>query len=82
MARKSRKPVAADNCTSGNECVEHLIYNVGAYVRLSALDRKQKGDSIETQQAIIKAHIEQHSDLSLRETYIDNGLSGMTFVGF
>jgi DNA invertase Pin-like site-specific DNA recombinase len=54
------------------------MLDVGAYVRLSAVDKKQKGDSIETQQAIIAAFIADHPGLELRETYIDNGLSGQT----
>ena len=47
-------------------------------MRLSAVDRKKKGDSIETQQSIICAYIAEHPDLELTETYIDNGLSGQT----
>ena len=54
-------------------------WNVGAYVRLSAVDRKQKGDSIENQQAIIGAFIAEHPDMVLREVYIDNGTTGQTF---
>jgi len=74
MARKSRK---------GAESVVPPIaepsYRVGAYVRLSAIDRKQKGDSIENQQAIISAFIMERPDLALTDVYIDNGLSGQTF---
>jgi len=54
-------------------------YNVGAYVRLSAVDKKQKGDSIENQQAIIAAYCDERPELVIREVYIDNGLSGQTF---
>ena len=74
MARKSRKTVEAAVMQAG----EHVSH-VGAYVRLSAVDKKQKGDSIENQQAIISAHISEHPDLELTEVYIDNGLSGQTF---
>ena len=76
MARKSRKNIepAADL-----QATKQTAYDVGAYVRLSALDKKEKSDSIETQQAIIAAFITEHSDLELRETYIDNGLSGQSF---
>jgi DNA invertase Pin-like site-specific DNA recombinase len=52
---------------------------VGAYVRLSVEDRQRKGDSIETQQAIIRDYISERNDLELREVYIDNGLSGQSF---
>jgi DNA invertase Pin-like site-specific DNA recombinase len=51
-------------------------WNVGAYVRLSLVDRKQKGDSIENQQAIIAAYCDERPGLIIREVYIDNGLSG------
>ena len=55
------------------------VSRLGAYVRLSAVDRKQKGDSIENQQAIINAYIAERPDLELTETYIDNGTTGQTF---
>ena len=78
MARKSRKQRdAAPNSRCGED--SKLIYNVGAYIRLSVFDKKQKGDSIETQQAIIDTFIAEHPDMELRETYIDNGLSGQSF---
>ena len=76
MARKSRKNIdtaVVDAPTAAK------IWNVGAYVRLSAVDRKQKGDSIENQQAIINAFIAGRSDMILREVYIDNGTTGQTF---
>jgi len=75
MARRSQKNL---NSTQGPS-VEEKIFDVGAYVRLSAVDRKQKGDSIETQQAIINAYLSERSNLELREIYIDNGLSGQSF---
>ncbi|MCL1842805.1 MAG: recombinase TnpX, partial [Defluviitaleaceae bacterium] len=68
MARKSRK--AAE--TPAVQATQ--VFRVGAYVRLSAEDRKAKGDSIETQQAIIKAYIDERPDLELTDIYIDNGL--------
>jgi len=75
MARKSRK-----NAETAAIVTTAPSFRVGAYVRLSAEDKKVKGDSIETQQAIIKAFIEEHSDLELTEIYIDNGLSGQSFA--
>ena len=75
MARKSRKNLTPVNAMD-NICD---LFNVGAYVRLSAVDKKHKGDSIETQQAIISAFIAERPELVLRETYIDNGTSGTTF---
>ena len=76
MARKSRKNIEPE---SEFQAAGQVVYNVGAYVRLSALDKKEKSDSIETQQAIISAFIAEHSDMNLQETYVDNGLSGQSF---
>mgnify|MGYP003623393808 CR=1 FL=1 len=70
MARKSRRNISL----APSAAVP--TFRVGAYIRLSAVDKKHKGDSIELQQAIINAYIAEHDDLELTETYIDNGLSG------
>lgn len=75
MARKSRKNLEA----APKNPVRKPIFYAGAYIRLSVVDRKQKGDSIETQQAIINAFIEEYPDLELREIYIDNGQTGQSF---
>ena len=80
MARKSRKSHdIATTITFDSNIQKQQIFRVGAYVRLSAEDKKQKGDSIETQQAIIAAYISDHHDFELVEVYIDNGLSGQSF---
>ena len=76
MARKSRKGLETATPLVPSK---KMTFNVGAYVRLSVEDRKNKGDSIETQQEIIKAFIEERDDLELHEIYIDNGLSGQSF---
>ncbi len=75
MARKSRKnldslPVQA---------VPKTVFHAGAYIRLSVVDKRHRGDSLETQQAIIEAYIAERPDLELADTYIDNGLSGQSF---
>jgi DNA invertase Pin-like site-specific DNA recombinase len=75
MARKSRHTLA--DVPAQNEA--KAVFHVGAYVRLSAVDKKHKGDSIETQQAIISAYIAERQDFILVDTYIDNGLSGQSF---
>lgn len=74
MARKSRR-----NIEPAAPKVIAPSFRVGAYVRLSAVDKRNKGDSIENQQAIIAAYISERPELTLAETYIDNGLSGQTF---
>ena len=73
MSRTSRKKPQASAVSVSP------TFRVGGYVRLSAEDKKVKGDSIETQQAIIRAYVEERSDLELAEIYIDNGLSGQSF---
>jgi DNA invertase Pin-like site-specific DNA recombinase len=78
MARKSRKN-ADVGIASTSMTVQKPIFRVGAYVRMSVEDKKQKGNSIENQQSIINAYIEEHTDLELAEVYIDNGLSGQFF---
>ena len=77
MARTSRKK--QDVTTIVHYTSQQKTYRVGAYVRLSAVDRKQKGDSIETQQAIIIAFVDDSHDLELVEIYIDDGVSGQIF---
>jgi DNA invertase Pin-like site-specific DNA recombinase len=74
MARKSRKHTE----TATVQTVK-TVYETAAYIRLSAVDKKNKGDSLETQRAIIESYIAEHSDMELREIYIDNGLSGQSF---
>jgi DNA invertase Pin-like site-specific DNA recombinase len=75
MARTSRKNMdtAAVSTSSAK------TWNVGGYVRLSAVDRKKKGDSIENQQAIIAAYVAEYPEMTLCEMYVDNGTSGQTF---
>lgn len=73
MARKSRKNLELAPAPA------KTIFNVGAYIRLSVVDRKQKGDSIETQQAIIHEFLTGSPDMQLREVYIDNGKTGQSF---
>ena len=80
MARKSRK-YAADTVTDiiTNPGTSVAMYRAGGYVRLSAVDKRVKGDSIETQQMIIRAFAEEHPEIELVDMYIDNGLSGQSF---
>jgi len=81
MPRKSRKHLVSQaNHTPASPIQEsEPVYYAGAYVRLSSVDRRNKGDSIETQQTIINAFIGKHSDIELRDVYIDNGHSGQSF---
>ena len=75
MARKSRKNMLAARAPD----VQKPIFYAGAYIRLSVVDRKNKGDSLENQQAIINTYIAGQDNIELRECYIDNGHSGQSF---
>jgi DNA invertase Pin-like site-specific DNA recombinase len=75
VARKSRKHAE----TAPVQVVQKPMFYAGAYIRLSVVDKKHKGDSLETQQAIINSFIADHSDIELRECYVDNGHSGKSF---
>lgn len=74
MARKSKfRTVVA-------EPPKLRIYNTGAYVRLSVLDGHQcDSDSIENQEALVRAYIENDPSLSLYDVYSDNGETGVNF---
>ena len=75
MARKSRKNIVDAPVRE----VQKPVFYAGAYIRLSVVDRKNKGDSLENQQAIINSFIAEHDNIELREIYIDNGHSGQSF---
>jgi DNA invertase Pin-like site-specific DNA recombinase len=75
MARKSRKAIE----TSIMAQPEQLIYNAGAYIRLSSDARRKPGDSLENQQDIIENHIATSPDIRLVEIYCDNQTTGTNF---
>ena len=74
MARKSRKNIDATAIE-----VMPTTYHAAGYLRLSSDDKKKRGDSLETQRAIIESFIAEYPDIKLSEIYIDNNLSGMNF---
>jgi DNA invertase Pin-like site-specific DNA recombinase len=76
MARKSRKnPEAVEIETTSTAAV----YEAGGYVRLSVEDNRKKGDSVDTQKAILQSYIFKTPGIKLRDFYIDNGVSGTKF---
>ena len=79
MARKSRKHLESANEPVVEKAAQKPMFYAGAYIRLSVVDRRNKGDSLETQQAIINSFIAGRSDIELRDVYIDNGHSGLSF---
>ena len=78
MPRPSRKGSATQQTAvaSPNERVR----NCAIYARLSVEDSGRKGaDTIETQIELVTSYVTLQSDLSLVDTYIDNGSSGKDF---
>ncbi|GHU94492.1 hypothetical protein FACS1894208_05670 [Clostridia bacterium] len=73
MARKSRKQPIIETIPAT------IIYNAAAYVRLSADDRRKKGDSLETQRNIIENFVSLATDIRIVEVYEDNSKTGTNF---
>ena len=74
MARKSRKETAAVAVQEADTACRAAIY-----VRLSVEDTHTHSVSIETQQMIIARYLEQYPEISVYDTYIDNGATGTNF---
>lgn len=74
MARKSRKETAAVAVQKADAACRAAIY-----VRLSVEDTHTHSVSIETQQMIIARYLEQYPEISVYDTYIDNGATGTNF---
>ncbi len=76
MARKSRKNIGT---------LEQPILNIAQYIRtaqyirLSVEDSNKKGNSIENQKLILDDYVAHNPNMKVYDTYIDNGISGMTF---
>jgi len=74
LARKSRKEATQTVLPQADTSCHAAIY-----VRLSVEDKHTRTASIETQQLIISAYLERNPEISVYDTYIDNGVSGRTF---
>ena len=74
MARKSRKETATVAVQEADAACRAAIY-----VRLSVEDTHTHSVSIETQQMIIARYLEQYPEISVYDTYIDNGATGTNF---
>ncbi len=72
MARKSRK-----NTHFGEKKTPN--YKAAIYARLSVEDKDMEDSSIETQILIAQKFLEEQEDLTLIDTYIDNGQTGTNF---
>lgn len=75
MARKSRKNLSPMVCEESS----FPGWLAAVYVRLSVEDTRTRTDSIETQQMIIREFLENHRDIQVFDTYIDNGTTGTNF---
>jgi len=77
MARKSKY--------SFNENIENKkLWSVAEYIRLSQEDsdngnEKQESNSVTSQKTILNEFIEEHDDLIVYDTYIDDGFTGTDF---
>lgn len=74
MARKSRKEIPVVIQQEVDTTCRAAIY-----VRLSVEDSHTRTSSIETQQLIIARFLEQHPEIIVHNTYIDNGATGTNF---
>ncbi len=86
MARKSRKkPFAStDNTCLQNPHLDAFLKDntlaTAAYIRLSVENGGHETDeSLQTQIQLVHTFIQEQKDLSLTETYIDNGVTGTRF---
>ncbi len=80
MARKSKKNIVNSGGTV--DCVLDVkpYYQTAIYARLSKEDNGyEDSDTIQNQIDIIGQYIKSSSNLSLKDTYIDNGYSGVNF---
>jgi len=80
MARKSRRE--NNNLQTGTMAAPVVIKNetllaTGAYGRLSV--ENETDESLKTQMAMLHGFINNHPDLQLTDSYIDNGYSGTNF---
>lgn len=80
MARKSRK-----NNTVSNDVISNVskfakfVINTAFYIRLSVEDIKNKGNSIEHQQMLLRNFVAVNPEFQVVKTYIDNGKTGTNF---
>lgn len=77
MARKSKY-------SSNETTVNKKIWSVALYIRLSQEDEdngteKQESNSVTSQKTLLNEFIEEHDDLIVYDTYIDDGFTGTDF---
>lgn len=67
-----------------NNSIKHKIWSVALYIRLSQEDadngtEKQESNSVTSQKTLLNEFIEEHDDLIIYDTYIDDGFTGTDF---
>lgn len=70
--------------SSNENIVSKKIWSVALYIRLSQEDadngtEKQESNSVTSQKTLLNEFIEEHDDLIVYETYIDDGFTGTDF---
>ncbi|MCI8760847.1 MAG: recombinase family protein [Clostridia bacterium] len=70
--------------SSNENIVSKKIWSVALYIRLSQEDanngtEKQESNSVTSQKTLLKEFIEEHDDLIVYDTYIDDGFTGTDF---
>lgn len=80
MARKSRKKLRIETENIVPQEIPQNKLRTAAYVRLSSENNGYgTPDSIETQTNLVVDYIQKHEELTLADTYVDNGMSGTNF---
>ena len=77
MARKSRKNNNVFNDVVSN--ISRFTIHTALYIRLSVEDNKNRGNSIEHQQMLLKNFVAVNPEFQVVKTYIDNGKTGTNF---
>lgn len=67
-----------------NNSIRHKIWSVALYIRLSQEDEdngkdKQESNSVTSQKTLLNEFVEEHNDLIVYDTYIDDGFTGTDF---
>lgn len=76
MARKSRKNNISNEITISKS---NFTIHTAFYIRLSVEDNKNRGNSIEHQQMLLKNFVAVNPEFQVIKTYIDNGKTGKNF---
>ena len=79
MAGRKSKYSSESSNTKGTK-----IWSVAVYIRLSQEDsdngtEKQESNSVTSQKTLLNEFIEEHDDLIVYDTYIDDGFTGTDF---